>query len=78
MFEVDYDASWVGVEVVPSQEKRLVAFFSENLSESRQSWSTYDKEFYAIVRALRTWEHYLVGKEFVLYSDCDALKHLHG
>ena len=28
------------------------------------------------MRSLRTWEHYLVGKEFVLYSDYDALKHL--
>ena len=26
--------------------------------------------------ALKTWEHYLVGREFVLYSDCDALQHL--
>ena len=39
-------------------------------------WSTYNEEFYSIVRALKTWEHYLVGHEFVLYSDCDALKHL--
>ena len=29
-----------------------------------------------MVRALRMWEHYLVGKEFILYSDCVALKHL--
>ena len=36
-----------------------------------------NKEFYSIVRALKTWDHYLVSHEFVLYSDCDALKHLH-
>ena len=29
-----------------------------------------------LLGALRVWEHYLVGKEFVLYSDCGALKHL--
>ena len=28
------------------------------------------------MRALKTWEHYLVGREFVLYSDCNVLKHL--
>ena len=53
-----------------------MAFFSEKLSDACQKWSTYDKEFYSIVRALKTWEHYLVGHEFVLYLDCDALNHL--
>ena len=28
------------------------------------------------MHALKTWEHNLVGREFVLYSDYDALKHL--
>ena len=36
-----------------------MAFFSEKLSDARQKWATYDKEFYSIVRALKTWEHYL-------------------
>ena len=29
----------------------------------------YDQEFYAIVQALKKWRHYLIPKEFVLYSD---------
>ncbi|XP_010275023.1 PREDICTED: uncharacterized protein LOC104610208 [Nelumbo nucifera] len=63
---------------VLSQEKRLIAFFSEKLCESRRKWSTYDKEFYDVVRALKTWEHYLIAKEFVLYTDHQALKYLNG
>ena len=59
-----------------SQEKKPVAFYSEKLCEARRNRSTYDKEFYSVIRALKVWEHYLVGKEFVLYSDCGALKHL--
>ena len=74
VFEVDCDASGVGLGAVLSQEKRPICYFSEKFNEVRARWSTYDKEFYAIVRALKTWEHYLVGKEFILYSDHEALK----
>lgn len=39
-------------------------------------YSTYDKELYIIVQALRHWEYYLIGEEFVLYSDHEALQFL--
>ncbi|XP_062149751.1 uncharacterized protein LOC133858309 [Alnus glutinosa] len=31
-------------------------------------------ELYAVLRALKVWEHYLIQREFVLYSDHQALK----
>jgi hypothetical protein len=37
-------------------------------------YSTYDKEFYAIIQALKKWRHYLIPKEFVLYSGNHALQ----
>eukprot|EP00253_Pinus_taeda_P015928 PITA_15928 len=66
----------IGIEAVFIQEDRPVAFFSEKLSESRQKYSSYDKEFYAVVQALRHWRHYLLGNEFVLFSDNSALQYV--
>ncbi|PKU68398.1 RNA-directed DNA polymerase [Dendrobium catenatum] len=76
LFQVDCDASNVGIGAVLSQEDQPVAYFSEKLNDSRQKYSTYDKEFYAIVRALHHWSHYLLSKEFILFTDHAALKFL--
>ena len=52
------------------------AYFSEKLHGVALNYPTYDKEFYALVRALQTWEYYLVSKEFVIHSDHESLKYI--
>jgi hypothetical protein len=42
------------------------------------NYSTYDKELYAFVRVLETWQHYLWPKEFVIHFDHECLKHIRG
>ena len=76
MFQVNYDTSNASIGVVLSQEWWPIVYFSEKLNDAKLNYSTYDKEFYAILWALDHWSHYLVPKEFLLYSNHEALKQL--
>jgi hypothetical protein len=73
-FQVRCDASGLAIGAVLLQDNRLIAYFSEKLNDANKIYSTYDKEFYAIIQALKKWRHCLVPKEFVLYSDNHALQ----
>ena len=77
-FEIECDASNVGIGAVLMQEGHPIAYFSEKLSGPTLNYSTYDKELYALVRALKTWQHYLYPKEFVIHSDHESLKYIKG
>ncbi|XP_073260728.1 uncharacterized protein [Populus alba] len=77
-FEIECDAFGIGIGAVLMQDWRPIAYFSEKLSGATLNYPTYDKELYALVRALETWQHYLWPKEFVIHSDHESLKHLKG
>ncbi|KAJ8747655.1 hypothetical protein K2173_006502 [Erythroxylum novogranatense] len=47
----------------PTSDQRPLMFFSEKLSGAALKYPTYDKELYALYRALHTWQHYLWSKE---------------
>ncbi|XP_019432645.1 PREDICTED: uncharacterized protein LOC109339632, partial [Lupinus angustifolius] len=76
--ELECDASNIRIGAVLMQEGHPISYFSEKLSGASLNYSTYDKELYALVRALQTWQHYLLSKEFVIHSDHESLKYLKG
>ena len=77
VFDVLTDASGSGVGAVLSQGFHPVSYFSEKLNDAKRRYSNYDRELFAIVQALKFWRHYLLYRDFTLYSDHDALRFLH-
>jgi len=75
-FEIACDASHAGIGGVFSQNGHPIAYFSEKLNETQKQYSTYDLELYALVQSLKHWHHYLIHREFLLFTDHDSLRHL--
>lgn len=55
-FEIEYDASGIGIDTDLMWERRIIAYSSEKLNDVVLK---YVKELYALVRTLQTWQHYL-------------------
>ena len=76
VFQVECDASGSAIGAILNQEGKLIALFSEKFSDAKRKNFVYDQGFYAIVKALKKWRHYLIPKDFVLYTDHKALQYL--
>ncbi|CAH2211447.1 jg5429, partial [Pararge aegeria aegeria] len=75
------DASIKGVGAVLKQEDKNgdgkpVAYFSKKLSESQKKKKAIYLECLAIKEAVKYWQHWLMGKEFMVYSDHKPLENM--
>ena len=59
-FEIETDASSIGVGAVLQQNKHLIPFISKTLSPKWATLSVYEKELLVIVFTVQKWEQYLM------------------
>jgi hypothetical protein len=58
------------------QGQRPIAHFSQALHGRNLALSTYEKEMFALVTAVRKWRPYLLGQRFVVQTNHSSLKFL--
>jgi hypothetical protein len=57
------------------QEGQVIAYSSRQLRSHEEQYPTHDLELAAVVYALRTWRHYLLGNVAHVFTDHKSLKY---
>lgn len=80
-FILDTDASDAGIGAVLSQveggREGVIAHASRALTKQERKYATTKKELLSMVTFIKYFKHYLLGKEFVLWTDHNSLRWLH-
>ncbi|GBG70821.1 hypothetical protein CBR_g8121 [Chara braunii] len=77
-FIVTTDASQYSIGAVLAQQDgkklRPIEYMSKKMSSQKLAKSTYERELYALYKALVHWRHFLLGRFFYLRTDHQTLK----
>ena len=75
-FQVYCNASPLGLGGVLMQDRRVVSYTSRQLRPHELNYATHDLELAAVVHALNTWRHFLIGNHCDVYTDHKSLKYI--
>ncbi|VEN49603.1 unnamed protein product, partial [Callosobruchus maculatus] len=72
------DASRDGLAGILTQRsdniENPIAFFSKQTTNAEKNYHSFKLELLAIVRTLEKFRYYLLGQEFTIFTDCNAVK----
>ena len=64
-----------GLGGVLIQGKNIVAYTSRQLKQAERNYPTHDLELAAVIHALVTWQHLLLGRKVDVFTDHKSLKY---
>ncbi|KII62948.1 Transposon Ty3-I Gag-Pol polyprotein [Thelohanellus kitauei] len=77
-FIITCDASGTAIGAVLSQvvegNENIIACSSQTLNSSKRRMSTFDREFYSIIYAVKKFRHYIYGQKIIIRCDHNPLK----
>ena len=75
-FQVYCEASRQGLGGVLMQDGRVFSYTSHQLRPHELNYAMNDLELAAVVHALNTWRHFLIGNHCDVYMDHKSLKYI--
>ncbi|MCO5547816.1 hypothetical protein L7F22_061896 [Adiantum nelumboides] len=74
-FVVQCDACGNSLGAVLMQDGRVVAYESRVFSNREKTLQIYEKEMLAVMHALYSWKHFLLGADFIVQTDHQTLRY---
>ena len=73
-FQLQTDASALGLGAVLEQGGHVIAYASRVLTKAEANYSAIQRECLAVVYGIRQFRHYLLGRSFQLWTDHKPLQ----
>ena len=75
-FSLFTDSSSLGMGAILQQKGHPIAFFSKKFCLKLNHSSTYVRELHAITATVHKWRQYLLGREFIIFTDQKSIRDL--
>ena len=76
-FDVCCDASKIDLGCILMQDGKVIKYLSCQLKPHEVNYPTHDLELAAVVLALKSWRHNLMGHHCDIYTDPKNLKYMY-